>query len=136
MDKSKSVFLFGAGALYDWKGPSTSDLTKLVLESGFSTKHNIKITQHLYDLLIDKGFLKDDLNFETIFNVIEELIVYYSDYDKENRTPSIPRSLFNDDGIDVIFNFSIDGNEHGFKLNIPADKKYNLSGRAYNNENP
>jgi hypothetical protein len=33
--KTRTTFLFGAGATIDWKSPSTSDLTKLLLDSGF-----------------------------------------------------------------------------------------------------
>ncbi len=76
--KPRTVFLFAAGAVIDWKGPKTTDLTELVLKSGFKTKNsNITNTQFIYSRLLSKTN-KEKINFETIIDAIEELIIFYS----------------------------------------------------------
>ena len=40
MNKQRNVLLPGAGAVIDWKGPLTSEITDLVRNSGFRTTDN------------------------------------------------------------------------------------------------
>jgi hypothetical protein len=105
MKKPRTLLLFGAGAAIEWGGPSTKELTKLVREIGFSTRSNIKITEYIFQTLIKAGFQEKDVNFETIINVIEELIIHYSLSDKENRTPSLSSILFSNIHEDELLNF-------------------------------
>ncbi|RYE13326.1 MAG: hypothetical protein EOP45_21375 [Sphingobacteriaceae bacterium] len=97
--KTKSVFLFGAGAVLDWGGPRTlcnresyeiipehgTDqiknrsccLTHLVIATGFVDKNGERISNKIYKALKTK---KPDayVNFETIINVVEDLYAYWS----------------------------------------------------------
>lgn len=79
--KKRDVFLFGAGAVIDWKGPTTSWLTERIRKTGHKTASGQCITDKIYEALVEKCKLKeDDVNFETIISVVEELIVYYAGY--------------------------------------------------------
>ena len=90
MSKPSKVFLFGAGAVLPWGAPKTSDLTKLVLKSGFKIKgSDITITQFIYNTLKERKYAPEDINFETIINVIEEFISYYSYSNSRKKAPSI-----------------------------------------------
>src|SRR5687768_1107918 len=119
--KIRSAFLFGAGSTIEWKSPSTSKLTDLLLDSGFRTIDNkTRITKFIYEALLANGFPKSDVNFETIINVIEELALYYSKYQKE-----IPHSLYScffQPKYELeLLNFSVIKNSYspGFELQIP-----------------
>lgn len=139
MRKQTEIFLFGAGGILDWKGPPTPELTKLVRESGFPIKNStVKITEFIYNRLIENGYTKEEVNFETIINVIEELSIYYSEYNKKAPTPSILRAFLKDDNLECILNYSIEGEgrKHGYRLQIPSGSEYNYAKRAYQDENP
>jgi len=125
--------------MIDWNGPSTTELTDIIRKSGFFLKYSKQtITDFIYQNLIQKKYLKEELNFEIIINVIEELIIYYSEYYRDLQTPSILRSLIDNDKLYKILDFSIDGGKrsHGYKLQIPEGKDYPFSNFAYKKENP
>lgn len=127
MLKKRKVFLFGAGATLDWKSPKTSELTELVLKSGFKTIDNkTTITEFIYRRLLANGYSSNEINFETLINVIEELIVFYSPFNAEKKVPSILSCFFHPDCERELLNFSVEGGEirHGFRLQIPAGKEY------------
>lgn len=137
--KKRGVFLFGAGAVLEWGGPTTLELTKLVRESGFPIADSkTKVTEFIYQKLISFGYSPDEINFETIISVIEELIIFYSEFDKEKQIPSILAPFFSFNWRDELLNYNIKGGKrvHGYTLQIPKGKDYNYSQRAYNNENP
>lgn len=140
--KERMVFLLGAGATMGLNSPSTYNLTQLIIKSGFKTRDNkTTITEYLYQALLNSGYSENDINFETIINLIEELIVYYSYFSVENERPSLLNCLFSpkyENFEDEIFNFSIKGGEvkHGYQLQIPAGKDYYLSKSAYHKEIP
>lgn len=139
MKKQTEILLFGAGGIIDWNGPPTSELTELVRESGFAIKKSTtRITEFIYNRLIENGYTKEEVNFETIINVIEELSIYYSEHNKKAQTPSILRAFLKDDNLDCILNYSIEGEvrKHGYRLQIPAGSEYNFAKRAYHDENP
>jgi SIR2-like domain len=144
MSKKRIVFLFGAGATLDWGSPLTSELTALILQSGFKITGNKKtITQFIYDTLLANGFKKADVTFETIINVIEELIVYYGsfnygEYFESNKLPSLVSCFFKPLFEKKLLNFSIEGGEvkHGYKLQIPAGVTYHQAHNSYHNEPP
>ncbi len=139
MKKKREAFLFGAGAAIDWGAPTTTEITKTIRESGFALKNSdIKITEFIYQRLLSCGYKNSEINFETIINVIEELIVFYSEYNKKNETPSLLRAFLSENSISQIFNYSIKGGirKHGYTLQIPAGVDYDFSQNAYHDENP
>jgi len=139
MKHSRNVLLFGSGAVIDWKAPSTPDLTKLVRESGFKiTGNEITITDFIYEQLRASNYTETSINFETIINVIEELIVYYSYFDAREKLPSLTHTIFSSKFEEELLNFSIIGGEakHGFNLEIPKGTPYENSIGAFNNETP
>lgn len=140
MTKRKTLFLFGAGAVIDWDAPFTYDLTEIVRNSGYYTTDNkTRITEFIYQQLKEESKYSDlDINFETIINVIEELIVYYSSFNSEKKTPSIIKSFFLSKYEDKLLNFSIEGGtaKHGFKLEIPKGKTFEYAKPALNGETP
>jgi hypothetical protein len=139
MPKKRIVFLFGAGATMAWESPSTKDITNLIRKVGFKTKDSkTPITEFIFQKLLANGFGEQDVNFETIISVIEELIVYYSYFDGNKKLPSILSTFFNAKIEDEIFNYTIRGGkaEHGFQLDIPAGVEYPYSKYAYFNQTP
>lgn len=145
MIKKRNVILFGAGGVLDWNAPSTKAITKDILLSGFKTNDNkTTITQYIYNCLKDADYPEDEINFEAIINVIEELIVHYSNTDSLHRILSSKKSrslhsIFFDAKFESdIFNYSVVGGEikHGFKLEIPKGKEYNFGRNAVNFETP
>ncbi|MBN2890555.1 MAG: SIR2 family protein [Bacteroidales bacterium] len=139
MKNKREIFLFGAGAVIDWKAPSTPEITKLIRKSGFTLKNSeIKITEFIYQRLRKCGYTDSEVNFETIINIIEELIVYNSEIDTEKRTPSLLKSFLSENDLCNIYNFSIKGGsrKHGYQLQIPFGQDYNFSGHAHFDENP
>lgn len=138
--KDRIVFLLGAGATMEWNSPSTSKLTHLVRESGFKTINNkTTIAEYLFQTLLNNGYSEKEVNFETIINLIEELIVYYSYFDSDKKIPSLMRCLLSPKSEyfeNEIFNFSIKGGiiKHGYQLQIPAGTDYYLAKHAYHNE--
>jgi hypothetical protein len=120
--------------------PRTPDLTTTIRNSGdhFTCIHSgQKITEFIYKTLISTGLLENDVNFETIINVIEELIVHYSYFDRKGELPSLNRAFFSSKFENEILNFSVDGKKrHTYKLNIPNGETYNLANPSLNNESP
>ncbi|HVW97451.1 MAG TPA: hypothetical protein VHA56_15870 [Mucilaginibacter sp.] len=124
MTRKRNVILFGAGAVIDWGGPKTPDLTKLIRERGFYTRDGkTRITDFIYKKLLEvPGYDEADINFETIINVIEELIVYYANHGLRKKVPALMKSFFNINFEDEILNFSVIGGEvkQLYKLHIPG----------------
>ena len=49
MKKQRNVLLLGAGAVLDWKAPSTPMLTTLIRESGFYCNDNkTRFTEYIF----------------------------------------------------------------------------------------
>jgi hypothetical protein len=124
MKKQRNVILFGAGAVIDWGAPKTLDLTTLVRSSGFYTSDGkTRITEFIYRKLLDApGYTEKDINFETIINVIEELIVYYANHGLTKKVPALMKPFFNANFEEEILNFTIIGGEakQFYKLHIPG----------------
>lgn len=144
MLKERCVFLFGAGATLPWGSPLTSELTELILDSGFKIKGNKKtITRFIYESLVANGFKPSDINFETIINVIEELIVFYGYFNhgehyENNELPSLLSCFFKSGFEKKLLNYTIKGGEikHGYQLQIPANVDYDFGHYALHGEPP
>ncbi len=135
----RNIFLFGAGATLEWGSPLTSELTTLIRSNGFKTiDNNTTITEFIYQTLLSNGFKESDINFETIINVIEELIVYYSYFNGEKKLPSLLQPFYTPLFEENLFNFSIKGGEikHGYKLQIPKGVDNDFIRNSYHNETP
>ncbi|MDN5289647.1 MAG: hypothetical protein JWR38_5926 [Mucilaginibacter sp.] len=136
---NKTTILFGAGAVLSWNAPSTAELTDLVLSSGYyMTDNSTRITKFIYTTLIeDCNYPKEFVNFETIINVIEELIVYYSYFNSGKKIKSIQQAFFQERFL-TLLNFGIEGNNitNGFKLEIPKGFKSEYANRANNDVTP
>ncbi len=98
MIRKKVAILFGAGAVLDWGAPKTicnrdkltfipehgSDeirnrvccLTHLITATGFKNANGENITNKIYQKLLSKN--KENVNFETIINILEDLYSYWS----------------------------------------------------------
>ncbi|MES2269133.1 MAG: hypothetical protein V4520_20380 [Bacteroidota bacterium] len=124
MSRNRNVILFGAGAVIDWGGPKTPDLTKLVRESGFYINDGkTHITEFIYKKLLEApGYTEADINFETIINVIEEMIVHYANHGLRKKVPALMKPFFNINFANEILNFSVIGGEakQFYKLHIPG----------------
>lgn len=121
-EKKRNVFLFGAGAVLDWKAPCTAELTKLVCEIGFFIKgSDTRITEFIFNQLQEVGkYNEKDINFETIINVIEELIVYYSLFNVHGKTSSLLSVFLAPKFEEQLLNFTmVEGLNGTFMLHIP-----------------
>lgn len=136
--KKRSVFLFGAGAALSWGGPSTWKLTSIIRNSGFVMKDNkTKITDSIYNELKAAGYEDGEANFETIINVVEEFIIYYSTFNKAGNTASIFKTFMELKNSDNILNFAVVGErKHGYRLQIPPGTPYEDSEPSLYNETP
>lgn len=127
----QTVFLFGAGSSLPWGAPSTNDLTQLITKSGFKIKgEGDYITNFIYNKLLQSV---DNVNFETILNVIEELIIFYTD---EQKGAFFYSPFFDSEDLDKMLNFSIIGGveQHGYVLQNPEEYKFFKP--SYFNEKP
>lgn len=139
MNNKNNVFLFGAGAVLDWGGPLTSQLTSHIRKIGFTVKGSSqKITDYIFQALLKNGYEESEINFETIINVIEELAIYFSEFNGKSNTPSLLRVFVTGDKIKNVFDFGIKGGQrkHAYTLEVPNGKEYEFSNYALNNENP
>lgn len=138
MNKTRTVFLFGAGATLEWNSPTTSELTDLIRQTSFRTTDNATtITDFIYSTLLRSGYAGHTVNFETIISVIEELIIYYSKFDKGLTGPSISSVFLQARHEGELLNYSVDGTaKHGYQLQIPAGGSYPFSKSSYDNETP
>lgn len=136
MDKKRTVILFGAGAVIDWGGPWTRDITNLIRNSGFwATDGKTRITEFIYQHLLKSGFSNTEVNFETIFNVLEELIGYYANQNGDKGFPSYIYSFFTQNFESELLNFEKEEHSRSFKIHIPGlDRQFSPS--ATHNENP
>lgn len=138
----RNVLLFGAGAMMGWCGPSTHKLTGITRKSGFLTTDNeTTITEFIYQQLIKAGHPSADVNFETIINVIEELITHFSLFQspfEDGKALSISESFLASRFDDIIFNFSVENhpNGQGYDLKLPNGKSINPNFRPHYNERP
>ncbi len=114
----RNVFLFGAGAAIDWGGPKTSCLTDLLTKVGFKAKDGKTITSKIKETLDANGF---STNFETILSVIEELIIYFSGFQKSSGNKSFINLFFCQNNLLSSFsNYSIVGDAKStYSLKIP-----------------
>lgn len=134
-----TVFLFGAGATLAWNSPTTSELTNLIRQSGFKTADNQTfITEFIYARLLENGYTTNDINFETIISVLEELVIHYSQFNAHSKTPSLMSSFLTLRYESELLNYSILGGvpRHGYQLNIPKDVQYPFSKHSYHDETP
>ena len=140
MSRKRTVFLFGAGATLEWNSPTTSELTDLVRQSGFKTADNATtITDFIYTTLLASGYPSHAVNFETIISVIDDLIVYYSNFGNRLTVPSISNVFLTARHEETLLNFSIRGGgppKHGYQLEIPAGTNYPFSKSAYHGATP
>jgi hypothetical protein len=139
MSTIRNVFLFGAGATFDWGSPSTPDLTAMVRKYAFKTADGkTTVTDYIYQRLLENGYSDTEVNFETIINVIEEMVVYYSRFNQERELPSLMKTFFSSVHESQLLNYSIEGGEerHGFRLQIPAGVEYFSAQYAHQGETP
>ncbi|GHV32506.1 hypothetical protein FACS1894177_08680 [Bacteroidia bacterium] len=128
--RKRVVILFGAGAVISWGGPTTKNLTEQLRKHhhSFICKDKIckdkktKVTEKIYQMLLDNGYSEDNVNFETIISVIEDLIVYYS---CNNDQLSLSQVFFASK-LEEFINFSIDYNDSRITtkfINIKSQKQ-------------
>lgn len=96
--KKRKVLLMGAGAAISWGGPSTSQVTDLILgrlEPDTARNTDLKLTNLIYNFFHIKysqnsTYKEANINFEDIINVVEELILFYYEEEKEGANHILP----------------------------------------------
>lgn len=128
--KKSKVFLLGAGAAIPWGGPPTDCLTKIVCQSGFKNSSGKFVTQAIFEHLENKCKIpKNEINFETILNVIEDFIDFWSHVGQRNINGL---SFFVSPDDDLWSTFidcqkKTNLNSSTYALDIPSAGKYNLA---------
>ena len=106
--------------MLDWGGPTTSQLTNQIRKTGFKIKNSPqKVTDYLYQTLHKNGFKESEVNFETIINVIEELSIFFSEFNPKTQSPSLLRVFLNGEAIKEVFDFTIKGGSEKDGHSIP-----------------
>jgi len=98
ISKKRNVLLLGAGAAISWGGPSTSQVTDLILgrlEPDTARNTDLNFTNLIYNFLHikysqDPTYKEAKINFEDIINVVEELILFYYEEEKEGGKHILP----------------------------------------------
>ncbi len=139
--KKRTVILFGAGAAIPWGGPSTRSLTELIKDSAPAFLCNdgqTKIVDFVFNSLTASGYKSEEINFETIINVIEEFIAHYAYFDENRKLPTINKSFFCSRFENNLSNFSIvvGAEKHGYQLEIPKGTEYPFAKLALSNQSP
>ncbi len=137
--KGRIVCLFGAGAVMPWQAPSTDDIDRLIRESGINVKgSNTKISEYFFNKLKEGDENSKDINFESIINVFEELILYYSSRSPKEKKSLINGMLFEPKFPESILNFSYKGNpnKNSYQLQIPEGVDNIIIPYSYRNEVP
>ena len=131
MNKKRTVVLFGAGAVISWGGPKTSELTKLIIKDSapqfICNDGKTKVTEFIYHILLKNGYKEEEINFETIISVIEELIIHYAYFDNKKELPSLHKSFFYSNFEEIISNFSIHGGQKNIFINWISQKVKNIT---------
>jgi len=136
MDGNRTVILFGAGSVIDWGGPKTDHITNLIRQEGFWTNdEKTRITEFIYQRLLDSGFSPEEVNFETILNVLEELIAYYANQTGSKHFPSFISSFFTSVYEKELINYEKENYLGSYKIHIPGLSK-ELSPWAKRRESP
>lgn len=75
---NRITFLLGAGAAMPWGGPSTNELTELIIKKcTFRTKSGKNAIEYLLEIIKNKYDYTSSINFETVVSLIEVLYEYY-----------------------------------------------------------
>jgi hypothetical protein len=83
--KERIVYLLGAGAAIGWCGPTTKSLTEKILKIGFKNYKGEFITQKIFEKLLNgSGLDFSKVNFETIINVLEDFVEFWSKDKKDH----------------------------------------------------
>lgn len=109
MKNKRITFLLGAGAALPWGGPSTNELTDLIIEKcKLKTKCGKNVIEYLLEILRKEYDYTSSINFETVVSLIEVLYEYYdinsTSGTSPNRHPIWPKLfLFSKDIEDKLF---------------------------------
>lgn len=121
--KRRKVLLLAAGATLDWcQAPSTKLITQKITEIGFRNKQGEWITKCIFDKL-NNGKEPDyqRVNFETIINVIEDFIVFWSKNDSNLLSHFIPQDHIDWDN--YIGNYKISKGNKTYNLIIEGESE-------------
>src|SRR5690606_643542 len=89
----------------------------------------------IYQRLLESGFSEDEVNFETIINVLEELISYYANQVGSKNLPSYIRSFFTPIFENELLNFEKEDCLGTYKIHLPKRNR-DYSTIAQNGETP
>lgn len=118
--KKRKVYLLGAGAALDWfNAPSTTKITDSVISSGFKNKEGEYVTKVIYDWLLRGGKNRTDINFETIINVIEDFVQYWSNPSEEQINGLAYFVNENDPKWSNFIHYEINRSKYQYALSIP-----------------
>ncbi|HLW31820.1 MAG TPA: SIR2 family protein [Flavobacteriaceae bacterium] len=122
MEKKRIILLLGAGAAIQWGGPKTNKLTEMICQNGFKNASGKYVTQEIFDHLNHKCSIpKEKINFETVLNVIEDFIDYWS-FEKGGNINGLAFFVKNESGLwhDFMHYTTIDESSKRYSLEIPG----------------
>jgi SIR2-like domain len=144
MEKKRAVFLFGAGAALDWGGPKTicngshltflpeydnpeitknrvCCLTHLIRETGYKATDGQRISEKIYQRLQRLNPRLTDVNFETVLDVMDELVTYAGDPSDSGLNSLLE---FPNDLKDELFNYDLEKypESNTYRLSVPGNE--------------
>lgn len=101
----------------------TNELTDHIRKIGYPIKNSDqKLTDCIFQSLLDNGFEESEINFETIISVIEDLAIYFSEFNPKKQTPSLLRNFLKDNDLKEILDFSIKTGKGNTVINLIFQK--------------
>lgn len=80
----RTVFLLGAGAAIDWGGPTTNQITDILIKQGPSNAKDELIINYIYEYFNNGNIGIDRINFEGLIDIIEQCAQYWLSKDANN----------------------------------------------------
>ena len=80
----RTVFLLGAGAAIDWGGPTTNQITDILIKQGPSNIKGELIINYIYEYFNNGNIGIDKINFEGVIDIIEQCAQYWLSKDANN----------------------------------------------------
>lgn len=104
----------GAGFAIPWGGPKTNELTDFIRRTGFKNRVGNFINDEIYKWLVeDLKVPSGNVNFETILNVIEDFIQFWSSSKGSSSNGLTPFISKNDEKWSVFFGFELENEKNG-----------------------
>lgn len=114
--------MMGAGFAIPWGGPKTPELTDFIRKSGFKNKEGNFINDEIFKWLVEVlNVPSENVNFETILNVIEDFIQFWSSVDGASSNGLTPLISKEDNRWEKFLAFDLMNDRNGLVDVVPLN---------------